>query len=69
MLSIPCNNCVKSFKSRKITRIKPLINKYNCEAISYPSPKNEWKKIVKNRLTNVLCAKKVKIIPSLFFKK
>ena len=32
----------------RIRRIKPCIDKYNCEGINYPSEKNDRKKIEKN---------------------
>ena len=47
----------------KITKIKPLINKYNWEGINFPSEKDNWKKIEKNNIIalNVLYVKKEKI--------
>ena len=50
----------------RITKVKPSINKYNWERISYPSEKDDWKKSEKNKLTialNILYAKKEKIYP------
>ena len=29
----------------KIAKIKPLMNKYNCEGINFPSKKDDWKKL------------------------
>ena len=46
---------------QKITKIKPIINKYNWEGIHFPSEKDDWKKAGKNNVTtalNVLYAKK-----------
>ena len=45
-------------------KIKPFINKYNWEVISFPLEKDDWKKIEKNNVEialNVLYAKKEKI--------
>ena len=45
MFSISCNSCVISIRNKKnkdpqrITKIKPLINKYNWEGIDFPSEK------------------------------
>ena len=50
-----------------MTKIKPFINKYNCEGISFPSEKDNWKKFKKNNVTialNVWYAKKEKIYPA-----
>ena len=41
--------------NQRITKIKPFINKCNCERINYPSKKNDWKKFEKN---NVIIALK-----------
>ena len=44
-----------------ITIIKPFINKYNREALNFPSEKNSWKNFEKNNVTislNVLYANK-----------
>ena len=58
MLSICCNSRVKSWRNRKnperTTKIKPFINKYNSEEISFPSEKNYWKKLEKNNITIAL---------------
>ena len=35
---------------QRITKIKPFINRYNWEGIKYPSGKNDWKKIEKNKI-------------------
>ena len=37
--------------SERITKIKPLINKYNCEEINVPSEKDDLKKMERNNLT------------------
>ena len=47
--------------SQRITKTKPLINKYNWERIDFPSEKDDWKKFEKNNVTialNVLKKKK-----------
>ena len=47
-----------------ITIIKPFINKYNREALNFPSEKNSWKSFEKNNVTislNVLYANKKKL--------
>ena len=47
-----------------ITIIKPFINKYNREALNFPSEKNSWKNFEKNNVTislNVLYANKKKL--------
>ena len=58
MLSIHCNSCIKSKRSRKNperkTKIKPFINKYNWEGINYTSEKGDWKTLEKNNLTIAL---------------
>ena len=49
---------------KKITKIKPSINKYNWEGINFLAEKDDWKKIEKNNVRialNVLYAKKEKI--------
>ena len=51
---------------QRITKIKPFINKYNWEGISFPLEKDDWKKFEKNNVAialNVLYAKKDKIYP------
>ena len=48
-------------------KVKPFVNKYNWEAINYPSLKDYWKKIEKNNVKialNILYAKKEKIYPT-----
>ena len=48
-----------------ITIIKPFINKYNREALNFPSEKNDWKSFEKNNVTislNVLYANKEKLL-------
>ena len=52
---------------RRITKIKPFLNRYNWERITFPSEKNDWKKFDKNNVTitlNVLYAKKENIYPA-----
>ena len=52
----------------RIIKIKPVIDWYNWEGISYPSEKSDWKKLDKNNLTiaeNVLDAKKIYILATL----
>ena len=48
MLSIFCDCCIKLQKLEKnperITKIKPFIDKYDCEGINYPSEKDDQKK-------------------------
>ena len=54
---------------RRITKIKPFINKYNWEGISFPSGKDDWKKSEKSNAIiplNVLYAKKEKCILLIF---
>ena len=49
---------------QKITKVKPFVNKYNWEGINFPSENDDWKKIVKNKVTitfNVLYAQREKI--------
>ena len=53
---------------QRITKIKPFINNYNWDGISYPSEKYEWKKFEKINVTiplNVFHAKKKKYISCL----
>ena len=40
--------------SERITKIEPVINKYNWEEIHFLSEKDDWKKIEKNGGTSVL---------------
>ena len=54
---------------KRITKIKPFMNKYNWEGINYPSEKDDWKTFDKNDVTialNFLYAKKRKNIFCLF---
>ena len=49
---------------KRVTKIKPFINKYNWEGTNVSSEKDDWKKFKKNNVTitlNVLYAKKEKI--------
>ena len=51
--------------AERITKRKPLINKYKWERINFPSEKNDWETFEKRNRTiaiNVLCAKREKII-------
>ena len=75
MLSIRCNNSVKSWRNKKdsqrIIKIKPLLNKYNWKETNLQSRKDDWKKFEKNNRTivlSVLYAKKEKNIYCLSFK-
>ena len=55
------NNC------KEYQNLSLFINKYNWKGTSYPSGKNDWKKIEKHNLTivlNVLYAKNEKIYPA-----
>ena len=50
---------------KRITKIKPFLNKYNLEKINFPSEKDDWKIFEKNNVTialNVLYAKNKKDI-------
>ena len=56
--------------SKRITKIKPFINRYNWKERDFPSKKTDWKKIEKNSVTialNVLYVKS-KNISTLYFK-
>ena len=47
--------------TKKISKIKPFINKYNWEGLNFPSEKDDWNNFEKNNVTialNVLYAKK-----------
>ena len=51
----------------KITKIKPFINKYNWEEITFPSEKDDCNKVDRNNrkiAQSVLYAKKEKIYPT-----
>ena len=57
--------------TQRIIKIKPFIDKYNCEGINYSSQKDDWKKFEKNELTialNILYTKKEKNMSCLCFK-
>ena len=48
---------------KRITKIKPFINRYNREGITFLSKKDDWKKFEKNNVSiapNVLYAKREK---------
>ena len=52
--------------SERITKIKPLINKYNWKRINFSSEKDDQKNFEKNNVLfalNILYAKKEKIYP------
>ena len=44
----------------RITKIKPLINKYNCKELNLPSEKDNWKKM-KKTMERLFCIIKRKI--------
>ena len=46
---------------QRITKIRPFIDKYNCEGINFLSEKYDWKKYQGNNVLNVLYAKKEKM--------
>ena len=55
----------------RISKIKPLINKYNWKGINYPSGKDDWKKFEESNVTvtfNVFYVKKNEYISYLHFK-
>ena len=51
MVLICCKNRIESCRNRKktkrITKTKVFINKYNYNEINFPSEKDHWKKIEK----------------------
>ena len=52
---------------KRITKIKPFINKYNWGGTDFPSEKDDWQRFEKNNLTialNLLYAGKEKIYPA-----
>ena len=52
--------------AKRITKIKPFINKYKWQEINFPSESDDWKKLENNNVTialNVLYGKKEKIYP------
>ena len=54
---------------QRITKVKPIINKYNWEEINFPSEKDDSKKFEKNYVTiavNILYAVKEKYILLMF---
>ena len=51
--------------SERITKIKPLMNKYNWQGTNYSSKKDDWKKIEKNNVTIAFFLKKKKIYPKI----
>ena len=53
--------------AERISKIKPLINKYKWEGINFSSEKDDWKKSEKNNVAiplNVFSVKKEKICPA-----
>ena len=51
----------------RITKIKPIISKYDWEETNFSSEKDDWKKFEKNKQTialNVLHAKEEKVYPA-----
>ena len=55
----------------RVSSIKPLINKCNCEGIYYPSKIHDWKTFEKNNPTialNILYTKEREICPALYLK-
>ena len=57
---------------KRITNIKPFINKYNWGRMNFPSEKHNWKNFEKDNVTiafNVLYAKKESKNISCFFSK
>ena len=68
MVSICCNCCVKLQRQQKRpaknNKNKIVTDKYNWEAINYPSEKDGWGKIEKINPTIVLYTKKEKIYPA-----
>ena len=60
-VSVASNHKEKGKRPKRITKIKPFINKYNWEGINYPSEKDDWKKFEKRDLMiifNLLYVKK-----------
>ena len=47
-VTVALNNEENKKDLQIITKVKPFINKYNWEGISFPSEKNDWKKLEKN---------------------
>ena len=39
---------------KRITKIKPVVNKYKLEGINFPSEKDAWKKYEKNNVMTAL---------------
>ena len=54
-------------ESRRVSNIKPFINKYNWKGINYSSKIDDWKMFEKNNPTmalNILYIKEKEIIPA-----
>ena len=52
---------------KRVSLIKPFVNKYNWEGINYPSKIDDWKTFEKNILTvalNILYTKEKQICPA-----
>ena len=66
-VTVPLNNEEIGKHPKRITQIKPSINKYNWKGINYLSEKDDWKRFEINNATialNALYAKKEKIYPA-----
>ena len=53
-VTVALNHEERGKYSKRITKIKPFINKYNWEEINFPSEEDDWKTIEKNNLTIAL---------------
>ena len=53
---------------RRITKIKPFINKYNWEGINFPLEKDDWEKVMQQLLLMFSMQKMIKNISCLCFK-
>ena len=54
-------------KSKRVSNIKPFINKYNWKEINYPTKIDDWKAFEKNNSTialNILYTKEKEICPA-----
>ena len=68
VVTVALNHGEIKIDSQRLTKVKPLLNKYNWEGINLPSEKDDWKKTEKNNVTIalVLYAKKEKYILLIF---
>ena len=69
--TVPLNYEEIECNPEKVSNIKPFINKYDLERISYPLKIDAWKRFEKNNLTialNILHIKEKEILQSLYFK-